>query len=161
MGPPTHCKIFDAELVLSRVNAGTRNRAESEGKAIQRPAQLGIHPMSRRQTLTLLLMLRGACWQELGIAVSWEVLQVPDKYRCRYSQPTIRLSLGIPMEKLGEGLKELNLCNPIGRTRISTNLTTQGLNHQRVHMEGARTPATHVAENCLTWHQWEGRPLVL
>jgi hypothetical protein len=27
--------------------------------------------------------------------------------RCKYSQPTIGLSPGIPMEELGEGLKEL------------------------------------------------------
>jgi hypothetical protein len=31
----------------------------------------------------------------------------PDQYRCRYSQPTIELSPGIPVEELGKGLKEL------------------------------------------------------
>jgi hypothetical protein len=31
----------------------------------------------------------------------------PDQFRCRYSQPAIRLSLGTSMEELGEGLKEL------------------------------------------------------
>jgi hypothetical protein len=37
------------------------------------------------------------------------------------------------MEELGEGLKELKVCNPIGRTTISTNQnpqTSQRLNHQ-------------------------------
>jgi len=28
-------------------------------------------------------------------------------------------------------------------------------------MKGAMTPDTYVAEDGLTWHQWEGRPLVL
>jgi hypothetical protein len=36
-----------------------------------------------------------------------EVLSEPDKYRRGCMQPTIRLSTGIPMEELGEGLKEL------------------------------------------------------
>jgi hypothetical protein len=41
------------------------------------------------------------------MAVPWEVLPAPGQYRCRYSQPTTRLSLGMPMEELQEGLKEL------------------------------------------------------
>jgi len=52
------------------------------------------------------------------------------------------------------------VCNPIGRT-ISTNQipqSSQGLNHQRVHMEGPMTPAAYVAEDGLVRHQWEERP---
>jgi hypothetical protein len=41
------------------------------------------------------------------MAVPPKVLPAPDQYRCRYSQPTIKLSLGISMGELGEGLKEL------------------------------------------------------
>ena len=40
-------------------------------------------------------------------AVSWEGLPVPDKYRGGYSQPTIALSTGSPMEELEKGPKEL------------------------------------------------------
>jgi hypothetical protein len=31
----------------------------------------------------------------------------------------------------------------------------------RVHMEGPMVPAAYVPEDCLIWHQWDGRPLVL
>ena len=50
---------------------------------------------------TLLLVSRSACLQEPDIAVSWETLPEPDKYRGRCSQP------GTPMEELGKELKEL------------------------------------------------------
>jgi hypothetical protein len=36
-----------------------------------------------------------------------EVLPEPDQYRCGCTQPTSGLSMGSPMEELGEGLKEL------------------------------------------------------
>ena len=52
---------------------------------------------------------RHYCWcQELladkepDIAVSWEALPEPVKYRCGCLQPTITLSTGIPMEELGD-----------------------------------------------------------
>jgi hypothetical protein len=86
-------------------------------------------------------------------------------YRCRYSQPTIGLSLGIPKEELGERLKELmGIPTPQERTS-STNQTHQsfqGLNHQpNSIMDGSMVPATYIAEDYPLWHQWEGRPSVL
>jgi hypothetical protein len=36
MWPPTHLKIFNPELFLSKGNIGTKNGAETEGKALQR-----------------------------------------------------------------------------------------------------------------------------
>jgi hypothetical protein len=39
-------KIFDPELFLSKQSEG-QNRAETEGKAIHRYAQLEIYPMGR------------------------------------------------------------------------------------------------------------------
>jgi hypothetical protein len=45
--------------------------------------------------------------QKLVIAVSLEALPGPDQYRCRFLQPTIILSMGILMEELGKGLKEV------------------------------------------------------
>jgi hypothetical protein len=102
MGPPTHLKNFNLELFLSKGNVGTKSRAETEGKTNQRLPRLGIYPICRHQTQTLLLMSRSACWQEPGIAVPWEA----DQYRYRYSQPTIGLSLRAPIEELVEGPKE-------------------------------------------------------
>jgi hypothetical protein len=107
MGPPTNLKIFNPELLLSKGNAGTKNGAETEGNIIQKLPYLDIHSICRHQTPTLLLIQRSACRQEPGMAVLSEALPAPDRERCRYSQPTIGLSLSIPMEELGEGLKEL------------------------------------------------------
>jgi hypothetical protein len=41
------------------------------------------------------------------MAVSWETLPEPYKYRGRCSQPTIGWSTGSPIEELEKGLKEL------------------------------------------------------
>jgi hypothetical protein len=53
------------------------------------------------------------------------------------------------------------VCNPIGRTTISTNQTpqsAQGLNHsQGVHM----APAAYIADDGLLRHQWKKRSLIL
>jgi hypothetical protein len=54
-----------------------------------------------------LWMPRSACWKEPVIAVSWEYLPEPYKYRGGCSQPTIGLSVGCPTEELEKGLKEL------------------------------------------------------
>jgi hypothetical protein len=58
-----------------------------------------------------LWMLGSACWWKPDMAISWEALPEPDKYRGRGLQPTIGLSAGgggaSLMEKLEKGLKEL------------------------------------------------------
>jgi hypothetical protein len=43
MGPPTHLKNINPELLLSKGN--TKNGAETEGKAIQRLPHLGLYHM--------------------------------------------------------------------------------------------------------------------
>ena len=68
---------------------------------------LGSIPSSDNKPQHLLLMPRCVCRQEPGMDVLWKALPAPHQSRCGCSQPTIGLSLGIPMEKLGEGLKEL------------------------------------------------------
>jgi hypothetical protein len=56
-------------------------------------------------------MPRSACWQEPGIAVTWEALPETDKFRGRCSKPNIGLSMGPPMvsrvEELEKWLKKL------------------------------------------------------
>jgi hypothetical protein len=44
-----------------------------------------------------LCMPKSACWQVPDIAVSWEALLDPDKYRSRCLQPTVELSKVSPM----------------------------------------------------------------
>ena len=53
MGLPTHLQNFNLESFLSKENTGTKSGAETEGKAIQRLPNLGIHPTCRYQTQTL------------------------------------------------------------------------------------------------------------
>jgi hypothetical protein len=53
MEPPTHLQIFDPEWLLSKGNMETKYGAETEGKAIQRLPHLGIHPICRHSTQTL------------------------------------------------------------------------------------------------------------
>jgi hypothetical protein len=69
MEPTAHLKNFVPELFLSKGNGGTKNAAETEGKDIQRPPYLEIHPICNHQIQTLLLMPRCDCRQEPGMAV--------------------------------------------------------------------------------------------
>jgi hypothetical protein len=55
-----------------------------------------------RQTQTLLWMPTNACWEEPDIAVSWEGLLVPDKYRSGCSQPTIETEHYVVITVVGE-----------------------------------------------------------
>ena len=67
----------------------------------------------------------------------------------------------------GQGAE--GVCNPIGRTAISTNQPppllelpgTKLPTNQRVHMDGPMAPAAYVAEDSFDWHQWEEKPLIL
>ena len=70
------------------------------GMTIQRLPHMGIHPIYSNQPQTLLSMPRSACWSEPHIAVSWEAMPVPEKYRCGFSQPTIKLSTTSPMKEV-------------------------------------------------------------
>ena len=85
----------------------TKCGAKTEGKAIQSLPHLGIHPIYSHQTQILLWMPSSACWQEPNIAVYWESLPEPDKYRGGYSHPTIGLRTGSPMEEVEKGPKDL------------------------------------------------------
>jgi hypothetical protein len=57
------------------------------------------------------------------------------------------------------------VCNPKGRTRISTRETPRAprdlTTNQRVHMYGSMAPVAYVSEDGLVGHQWEERSLVL
>jgi hypothetical protein len=86
---------------------GTKCEAETEELTIHRLTLLEIQPIDNHQTQTLLWMPTRACWQEPDIAVSWEALQVPDKYRSGCSQPSIEWSTGSPMKELEKVSKEL------------------------------------------------------
>ena len=61
MGSPTLLKNISTELFLYKGNAETKSEAETEGKVIQKLPHLGIHPICRYQTQTLLLMQRSTC----------------------------------------------------------------------------------------------------
>jgi hypothetical protein len=61
--------MFNSELFLSKENVGTKNGAENERQANQRLPYLGIHPIHRQESLTLLLIPRNVSRQEARMAV--------------------------------------------------------------------------------------------
>jgi hypothetical protein len=151
--------------ILTGGNMETKCGTETEGKVIQRLPHLGIHPIYSLQTWMLLWMPRSACWREPDMAVSWEALPEPEKYRGGFSQPTSGLSMGSLMEKLkGQtelrefaGLWEEQQCQRAKPPRAPRDSTT----NQRVPIEGPMAPTTYVAVAGLVGHQWEERLLVL
>ena len=88
-------------------NIETKCGAKTEYKAIQRQPHLEISSIYSHQKETLLLMLWNPCWDKPYIAVSWETLPEPYKYRGGCLQQTIGQSTGSLIKKLEKGLKEL------------------------------------------------------
>jgi hypothetical protein len=78
----------------------TKFGAKMKGWTIHRLPHPGIHPIISHQTQTLLHM-------DPDIAVSYEVMPVPGKYRSGYSQSSIKWNTGPPMEELEKVPKEL------------------------------------------------------
>jgi hypothetical protein len=56
MGPPSHLKNINLELLLSKENTGTKNGIETNGKAIHRLPHLGLQSTCSHQARTLLWM---------------------------------------------------------------------------------------------------------
>ena len=88
-------------------NVETKCQAEKEGMTLQ-----GLHSNRNLSHIQLpnpdtIVHDNSASWQEPDIAVSWEAWPVPYKYRGGFSQPTIELSKGSPIEELAKGSKEL------------------------------------------------------
>jgi hypothetical protein len=81
--------------------------AKTKGWTIQRLPHSGIHPINSHQTQTPLHMAERFCWRDPVIAVSYEAMLVPGKYRSGCSQSSIRWNTGTPMEKLEKAPKEL------------------------------------------------------
>jgi hypothetical protein len=93
---------------------GQKNGAEIKRKDIQRLPNLGIHPICRHQTPTLLLIPRSTYWQKPGIAVpwgsarAWQIQMFTANHWTEYRDPNGRVRV---RTEGGEGD-----CNPIGRT---------------------------------------------
>jgi hypothetical protein len=91
-------------LLMSKGNIKTK--MEHSMKAVQWPAQLGIHPMTMHQSQTLLLMLCCACRLEPSMAVLWKDLL--SNWLGQMLIPTdTGLRSVIPKEKLMQGSNEL------------------------------------------------------
>ena len=50
-GAHIHLKVFNPEMFLSKGRKGTKNGAETEGRATGGLPHLGLHPVCRHQTL--------------------------------------------------------------------------------------------------------------
>jgi hypothetical protein len=86
-------------------------------------------------------------WRDPGIAVSYEAMPLPGKYRSRCSQLSIRQNTGPPTTKLEKAPKEL---------KGSATLQVEQ------QYELTSTPwalAAQAAEDGLVSHHWEERPL--
>jgi hypothetical protein len=109
-------------------------------KAIQRLPYLGIHPICRHQTQTLLLMyLLTEPWYSYplgGSARAWPI----QMWMLTANHPNHRTEQGDRSGGIrgrSEGAEEV--CNPRGRTTISisqTHYSSQGLNHQPKNTHG-------------------------
>jgi hypothetical protein len=85
----------------------TKFGTEMEGRTIQRLHHPGIHLINNHQMQTLLHMPARFCSQGPDIAVSFEAMQVPGKYRLGCSQSSIGWNTGPPMKELEELPKDL------------------------------------------------------
>ena len=72
--------------------------AKMKGWTTQRLPHPGIHPIISHQTQTLLHIPERFCWRDPVIAVSYEAMPVPGKYRSGCSQSSIGWNTGSPME---------------------------------------------------------------
>ena len=98
-------KFWPRTVFLSKGNAGSK--MEQRLKERTSRDQLGINPMCRHQTLTLLLMPCCAFRQQPSMDVLCETIPAADWDRCRYLHPTMGLRSGITTEELKKGWKEL------------------------------------------------------
>ena len=85
----------------------TKFRAEMEGRTIQRLPHPGIQPIYNHQTQTLLHMPERFCRRDLVIAVLYEAMPVPRKYRSGCSQSSIGWNTGLLRKELEKVPKEL------------------------------------------------------
>jgi hypothetical protein len=97
---------YNREQIPMKGVTETKFGAKTKGWTIQRLPHLGIHPIISHQTQTLLHMPERFCWRDPVIAVSYEAMPVPSKYRSGCSQSSIRWNTGPPMEKLEKAPKE-------------------------------------------------------
>jgi hypothetical protein len=85
----------------------TKFGAETKGLTIERLPCPGILPIISHQMQTLLHMQARFCWKDPDIAVSFEAMPVPGKYRSACSLSSKGWNTGPPMEELEKVTKEL------------------------------------------------------
>jgi len=100
-----------------------KNGADTKGMASQWSAQLKTHPISKNQSLTLLMILCHACKQKTSIAFSWEawcssrwkeMQRSTGKHQAEFGEPCGRVKNRIDQAR---GVK-----NTTGRHTDSSNL---------------------------------------
>jgi hypothetical protein len=77
------------------------------GRTIQRLPHLWIHPIDNHQTQTLLHMSEKVCLQDSDIALFYESMPMPGKYRSGCLQLSIGWNTGPLMKELEKVPKEL------------------------------------------------------
>jgi hypothetical protein len=77
-----------------------------EARPIQILPHMGIYPINNHQTQTQ-LYVRKICWQDPDMAVFYEAMPVPSKYRNGWSQSSIGRNTGLSMKELKKLTKAL------------------------------------------------------
>jgi hypothetical protein len=141
-------------MFSSKGKTGTETGADTEGKANQGLPYLGIHHVCRHYTQQCCRWSRGACWQEPGVAIPWEVCPATNQCGCGCLEPTIRLSESCRVAGRRTGGAEGD-CNPIGRTTSAGQTTqcSQGLDQQPRSVPGGIDGSRYIGSRgwpCLT-----------
>ena len=154
-----HLKIFNRKLLVSKGNAGTKkwSRDWKKGHPEIAPPCHPFHP----QTPNLDTIANAKKWLQIGSWNRYPVIgctstwlkQMKILTANHWTEPGNTNGRVRGKTKGAEGG-----CNPIGRTKISTNWTPQSSHelttNQRVIMIGSMAPITYVAEDGLICHQW-------
>jgi hypothetical protein len=104
-GHPPISKSFFPEMFLLKEMTGSKNGTETEGRVNWGMAPPGNTSCLQTPSLALLPWSRGACRQELSMAVPGEVWPATDQCRCGCLEPNIRLNSGNLVGELAEGLE--------------------------------------------------------
>ena len=161
MGLPTHLKIFNPQMFLSKGKTGTKkcNRNWRKGYPETAPPKDSSHLQTAKPW--------HYCYCQEALADTNLVWLFPERFNQQIQmQILISKHHSEPRDPSGrargrtEGAE--GFCNPIEKISPNWNPDLPGTKPpNRIHMEGPMAPDTYVAEDCLIWHQWEGRLLVL
>jgi hypothetical protein len=161
MGPPTHLKIFDPKLFLSKGNEETKTEQRLTKRPFRDHPNLGSIPRVGTKPWHY-------CQDHVVLADRSLAWLSSERLWLKKMQKLIANHWTEPRDHYGrvrgrtEGAERD--CNLTRRVTLLTNRTlqsSQGLSHQLKGIHWSMATITYVAENCRVWLLWEGMWLVL